>query len=236
MSENGLFDYNDSGSWDKSTIEYVLSNENKVKEVIRSIALKRACKIHAEEIEDVYGELLLYLYKCDDYDINKAISNNGKVISLQNYVSSCAKYCLLRYLSLKESVVDSNITNEDGESISLLDLVSDGWSEDDIQRDKLSISDVLDMYKSYRYYNGIDLYSVLYIKLLAVKSNKGDKVNIIFNILGYNLDTDTCKCLYYNTVIRDIIYYASEDIDNVIFELSKYIPCKDNIKSAIENL
>ena len=70
--------------WSKSTIDYVLNHKTKVNAAIRGIGKSLNKILQKSDIEDIYMEVLDYLYTCDDYNISKACersSNAGVVLS-----------------------------------------------------------------------------------------------------------------------------------------------------------
>ena len=85
--------------WSKATIDYVLNNKTKVQTSIRGIAKSLNKVLQKTDVDDAYMEILHYLYQSDDYNISKAYerSNNvGSIVSLDGYVHSCIKYCVIR--------------------------------------------------------------------------------------------------------------------------------------------
>lgn len=90
----------DVTGWNKETIDYVTKHRTKVCNQIRGIAKNiRKHNLQPSDVEDIYEEVMLYLYKCDDYNIGKAIerSSTNNIVTLEGYLNVCIKYCVVRH-------------------------------------------------------------------------------------------------------------------------------------------
>lgn len=165
-------------NWEKSTIQYVLNNKSKVMSSIRS-SVKNIYRstLGTMDVEDIYTEVLYYLYKCDDYNKDKAIgfsTINGKqtIISLEGYVGTCIKYCVKRYISSmyerEKEIVRDGSKDEEGKETKVLDIVPDKTSESSYEDICYDMDSSLKVLESKRYRYGADIFLVLFIRLITL--------------------------------------------------------------------
>lgn len=176
--------------WSKSTIDYVLAHKTKVTTVIRGIGKSLNKILQKSDIEDIYMEILDYLYTCDDYNISKACersSNVGVIVSLEGYVHSCVKFCVIRYVTnmfnTEKSLVRDDIKDDEGKEMSLFDTIPDrkdtGYNDFGYQLDTICKS-----FESQRYQYGPDIFQIWFIRLQTMICNKSDRYKDILTILG----------------------------------------------------
>ena len=176
--------------WSKSTIDYVLKHKTAVSTSIRGIAKSLNKIMQKSDVEDVYMEILQYLYTCDDYNISKACerSNNaGVIVSLEGYVHSCIKYCVIRYVTnmfnTEKTLVMDNVKDEDGKDLSLFDTIPDkkdaGYNDLGYQLDSICKA-----YESQRYLYGPDIFQIWFVRLQTMLCNKSDRYKDILTVLG----------------------------------------------------
>lgn len=176
--------------WSKSTIDYISNNKSKVVKIIRGIAKGRSRKIlQTADIEDIYSEILMYLYKCDDYNISKAIerSNNGTVVSFEGYINSCIKFCVIRYLTNSYNISKEHVkgyVNEDGKELSIFNIVSDDRSMSEFDSILYDLRQQCKLCEHIRYRYGPDMYLMWYIRLLTLVNGKNEIYKDVLNILG----------------------------------------------------
>jgi hypothetical protein len=122
--------------WSKETVSYVVKHKNKVERQIRSMARGiRKQGLQSIEVDDIYSELLFYLYKAGDYDISKAISraSSSSIVSLEGYLNVCIKYCVIRYCSNlnahEKETVSETVKSEDDKELSIFNTIADERSE-----------------------------------------------------------------------------------------------------------
>lgn len=176
--------------WSKSTIDYVMENKTKVFKAIRGIAKGRGKVLQKADVEDIYIEIVQYMYHCDDYNIEKAIersSREGVIVSLEGYVHSCIKFCVIRYITEqykneKHTVRDS-IKDEDGKELSLLDTIKDD-KIDDFTAMTFDLAEMCKAYECQRYSFGPDIFLIWFVRLQTLLKNKTDTYKDILNILG----------------------------------------------------
>lgn len=176
--------------WSKSTIEYVLSHKTKVQSSIRGIAKSLNKMMQKTDIEDVYMEILDYLYSSDDYNISKAYersSSAGSIVSLEGYVHSCIKFCVIRYVTnsfnTEKNVIRDTIKDDDGKELSLFDTIPD-TSDTKYNDFGYQLDTICKAYESQRYEFGPDIFQVWFIRLQTMVNNKNDRYKEILSILG----------------------------------------------------
>ena len=202
-------DCNDVTGWKKDTVNYASCNKGKIESKIRSVAKGfRKFNLQSADVEDIYQEVLVYLYNNDDYNIAKAIewSSTGKMVSLEGYLNSCVKNCVMRYCHdlnkrEKEEIPDTVISkNDDDKDTSLFDTVTDTNCDDDLD---YLMFDLESLCKScepvrYRYGPDTDIYLIMYVKLLTE---------------GIHNDEESHDDAYYNTL--SILNISKKDINKI---------------------
>lgn len=216
-------DEEDTSGWFKSTIDWVQHNKSKTFNSIRGIA-RSVCNVQHADIEDIYTELLKYLYQYDDYNINSALerSTTGSIVSLEGYIHSLIKYCTLRYLTenykkTKENIGEIDISS-DGEEVSIFDTIGDKKQSEAYLNIMYDLDDVCLYHQSDRYKYGPDIYQIWYVRLLTSKYKKETKFNDILDLLGINK--------------KELEGIEKQDIDSPMMEIAKSITLL-NIDDAI---
>lgn len=175
--------------WSKSTITYVTDNKNSVHNSIRGIAKSHGKLLQRSDIEDIYMEVLQYLYGCDDYNVCKAYerSNSSTIVSLEGYVYSCVKYCTIRFVT-KMYETESNTVREtvedDGKEISLFDTVADRKSQDNFTKFMYQLDSICKSFEHQRYAFGPDIFQIWFVRLQTMIQGKQDKYKDILTVLG----------------------------------------------------
>lgn len=180
----------DVSGWNKTTVDYVSSHRSKIYSKIRGIAKNlRRHNLQLSDVEDIYEEVLMYLYKSDDYNISKAMerSSTNNIVSLEGYLNVCIKYCVVRYITEmyneEKSRVPDTIYDDEGKSLSLFDTIPDTKTMD---HNNL-IYDLEALCKSceiLRYKYGPDIYLVWYVRLLTLRSENDRLYKDILSVLG----------------------------------------------------
>lgn len=229
--------------WSKSTIDYVLHHKSYVQTTIRGIAKSHNKIMQKTDIEDVYMEILDYLYLCDDYNISKAYersSNEGVIVSLEGYVHSCIKYCVIRYVtntfSIDKNLVRETIKDEDGKELSLFDTIPDkqecGYSDFGYQLDTICKA-----YESQRYSYGPDIFQIWFVRLQTIINEKTDRFDAILEVLGISKkDIASIKKTTNDdgamaSIAKAITLIGVEDAVDII---RKYTYSADRIQRVIE--
>ncbi len=181
----------DVTGWDKETIEYVSSHKSKVYAQIRGIAKSlRKHNLQSTDVEDIYSDILMYLYNCDDYNLTKAIerSRTNNMVSLEGYLNTCIRCCVVRhctsmYKEEKEQVRE-NYKDDDGKELSIFDSIADSKSTEHIDEVMYDLESLCKSYETLRYKYGPDIYLVWYIRLLTISQHKDELFKDILNVLG----------------------------------------------------
>lgn len=231
--------------WYKMTVDYALKHEGKIKSEIRSAARRYRSTIQIVDIEDMYNDVIMYLYSHKDYDINDAInrSSTGIMVSLEGYVNSCVKFCIMRACSLMNKDdncrVSEIVLGNDDEELSIFDTLYK--DEDCVTIDNL-VYDLETMCKScepIRYRFGADIYLVWYIRLLTIAYKIGDKFNLIMDVLGIN-KKDIIKlnsCFNDDPVMMSMAKaITATGTLKAIGILEEYVYSAPLIKQAIKNM
>lgn len=177
--------------WHKSTIDYVLHNKTKVNASIRGIAKSLNKILQKTDVEDIYMEILNYLYTCDDYNISKAYERSntiGNVVSLEGYVHSCIKFCVIRYVTtgfnIEKSLVRDQIKDDEGKELSIFDTIADTKGIEAYSELQYDLKEVCEAYESHRYLYGPDIFQLWYIRLQTMIYDKQDRFKDILAVLG----------------------------------------------------
>lgn len=176
--------------WSKSTIDYVLNHKTKVQNSIRGIAKSLNKIMQRADVEDVYIEILEYLYNSDDYNISKAYeraSNAGTIVSLEGYVHSCIKFCVIRYVTstfnYEKNIVHETIKDEDGKELSLFDTIPD-TRDNNFTDFGYQLETICKAYESQRYQYGPDIFQLWFVRLQTIINDKNDRYKDILAVLG----------------------------------------------------
>lgn len=199
--------------WSKATIEFVTNNKTKVINSIRGIGKSLNKQfLQKADIDDIYMEILHYLYTCDDYNVDKAIersNNTGVIVPLEGYVHSCVKYCVLRYLTDKykkeKHFINDYVKGRD--ELSIFDTIPDkNKTEMDSHTD---LEDICENIKSKRYAYGVDVYQIWFIRLKTMSINKNDKYQEILDVL--NIST------------KDVSFVEKSDTEGIMMSIAKAV-------------
>lgn len=185
--------------WNKSTVDYALKHKSVVTSSIRGIAKNIGKILQSSDVEDMYMDFLDYLYRSDDYNVDKAISRSsreGVIVSFDGYFHRSLSYCIKR--CLKEKIkydihIDPNPVLIDGEGneTEVINMIGDKTKNTEMEAQLLEKNVLLNMCKSYenlRYAFGADVYQVLFIRCETMLHNKEDKYIPILRILGVTKD------------------------------------------------
>lgn len=221
-------DVADVKGWQKETVTYVMEHPGKVVRQIRTVARGlRKNNLQKADIDDIYNEILLYLYGCSDYDLNKAMerSSSGTLVSIEGYLSVCIKYCVMRYCKemsdYEKEVVSETVLDGDDKELSIFNTIADTRSDIDLDYLSYDLSTLCRSCESLRYRYGADLYLIMYVRLLTIEYGIVSKYREILNAL------DITK--------QDLARFDSESEDSVVVIMAKAISMS-NSKDAIETL
>lgn len=228
-------------SWDKETIRYVIKNKSRVMKSIKSLAKSiTKSNIQSVDAEDIYSEVLEYLYSCEDYSLCKAVDfgSNGTIISIDGYVHICIKNCVKRHITNayrieKPLVHGFNSAGDDRELDPFYNIEDESASRvfDDIV---YNLESFCKQYECYRYKYGIDIFMLLYVRLLTYEQGKEIYHNIL-EILGINRREISVaeKISAYEDVFTTLSRcVAIIGVEKAIKIVSKYVYSADRIAEA----
>ena len=229
--------------WSKATIDYVLDNKTKIHASIRGIAKSLNKILQRTDVEDVYMEILDYLYQSDDYNISKAYersSNAGVIVSLEGYVHSCVKYCVIRYVtnefSIEKNLVRDQLKDDEGKELSLFDTIPD-TQETGYDDFGYNLESICKAFESQRYTYGPDLFQIWFIRLQTMLNNKNDRYKDILTILGVSkkdiaiIEREANKEGAMISIAKAITLIGVEEAVEII---RKYTYSADKIQKVIE--
>lgn len=228
--------------WCKETVDYVLAHRNKVERQIRGIA--RGYRKHALQqldVEDIYGEVLLYLYNCHDYDLNRAIdrSSSGAMVSLEGYLNVCIKYCVIRYCTQltahERETVSDTIQDDNDKELSIFNTIPDPNAEINLDHMVYDVGSLCKSCEPLRYRFGPDIYLILYVRLLTASDISGNTYRNVLDILGISkkdlsrIDRNSDDSVM-NAFAKAISITPTEEAISII---EKYVYCAQMIKNAV---
>lgn len=234
-------------NWDKSTIKYVLKNKSRIMSSIRS-SVKNVYKsaLGTMDIEDIYTEVIEYLYKCDDYNKEKAIgisekNNSQTIISLEGYVGTCIKNCVKRYISTmydREKEIVRENRDDEGKEIKVLDTVADKKSEDSYEEICYDVESSLKVLESKRYRYGADIFLVLFIRLITLGKQHINYRQIlgILDISKKELTELEKKIQYDEDVLNLLKAISMRETEIAIEQIRPYIYSYNLIDKAVKVL
>lgn len=177
--------------WSKETIDYVLDNRMSTYSQIRGIAKSLNRSLQLTDVEDIYEEILCYLYGCDDYNTEKAIdrsNRDGAIVSLEGYVGSCVKFCVIRHVTKEyeqeKEIVRETVSDTDGKELSLFDTITDRKTLLSYEDEHCDLEDVCKTYQYKRYEYGPDIFQVWFVRLQTMIHDKQDAYADILVALG----------------------------------------------------
>ena len=179
--------------WEKETIAYVTKYKSKVYAQIRGIAKGlRKRPLQVTDVDDLYQQIVEYLHRSDDYNIDKAIerSSTNTIVSLEGYLNTCIKCCVQRFCTSlnkeeRETVHDS-YTDDSGKELSLFDTIADETAADNLDRLFFNLSELCASYESCRYKYGPDIYMITYIRLKTLQDSTDRMYHQLLGVLGIN--------------------------------------------------
>lgn len=228
--------------WSKSTIDYVMSHKTDVESSIRGISKTLNKVLNRTDLDDIYMEVLTYLYSCDDYNIGKAYdrSNSDGLVSLSGYVHSCIKFCVLRYVttmySTEKSLVREYVKDDEGRELSLFDTIPDSREENDFNSIGYQLDTICREYEYQRYQHGLDVFQIWFIRLQTMIKNKQDRYKDILSILGVSKkELGQLEKTSKDGIMINIAKAVSiTGVEEAIKILRKYTYSADKIEKVVE--
>lgn len=181
----------DLTGWDKQTLDYVNSNKRRILSAVYGIARASGRIVSKQDIDDIFQEIQITLYKSDDYNLQKATerSHTGIPLTLEAYVHNCVKNTVVRFLSERYKVEkclvpEMKFESDSGKEISQFEFVEDENSTQQFEDLKYDLKAFCDNYEHARYKYGHDIFQLLYIRLLTSRNMDDPIFRNILTILG----------------------------------------------------
>ncbi len=234
--------------WDKITINYLVENEKMIKKSIsKSLGKRRMSSINSSDIDDIYSEVLLYLYEVDDYNISKAVveTDDGKkyIIPLEGYVFKSIEFCIKRYITKKfdrESlIVNTEVRTPEDNILDILNTITDNKTDTDFEHVTVDLNQHCKECESIRYKYGVDIYQMWFIGLLVLDNKLEDDYFDIMNILGISrrdLREISKQAYEDDTLLEFAIGINKHGVKESINILEQYVYSADQVKKAIKKL
>lgn len=243
---NPLMEDDDSQfGWDKETVTYTKENKEAIKKKIMLMGIKSNYKIQHIEADDIYEKLLLFFYSSQDYSLEKAYEQydeTERVSSFDNFINKCIGFCIKRYVSnrgeYEKQLVKNVVYDVSGNETSIFELIGDGSAE-------ATLTGVLDddfdsvckqlLWR--RYALGVDIFQVMFVKIISSIYNKPQAGDAVLEKLGGSRKAvkELCEQESKNS---DLMLSFAKHISNnntadVIRILRKYVYGADIIERAI---
>lgn len=230
--------------WSKSTVEYCTKNPKVVYNSIRGIAKSRAGRLLSQnDTDDIYSELLQYLYQCDDWNISKAYerSSSNSIVSLSAYVHVCTKYVTIRYITkmyeYESNTVHDTVKETDGKELSLFDTIPDVHAGEMMDNITYNLDKICESYEYMRYHLGPDIFQMWFVRLKTMQLEKTEKYNDILAVLGISKkDISRVQLDRSNDSVMLNIAKAVTliGVDQAVDIIRKYVYCADKLEKVVE--
>lgn len=229
--------------WSKSTIEFCTSHKSKVYNSIRGISKSHGKMLSTCDIDDVYMELLQYLYQTDDYNISKACSSSKNIVSLEGYVHSCLKFVTIRFITKmrehESKVIRDTVKESEGKELSLFDTIADMSESDAPDSFNYNLRSICESYEYIRYHLGPDIFQIWFVMLKTIQCNKKDKYKDILDILGIS-KKDMLKikenAMKDSAMLNIAKAVTTSGVDEALEILADFTYCYDKLSKVIESI
>lgn len=234
--------------WNKTTVDYVIENEKRVRSIIRGSLRKRLGYINSSDVDEIYSDICIYFFRVDDYNISKAtrIEVNGKeeILPIEGYIFKSIDFCVKRFIhnkySRESSLVSSEVKRSDGDIVDLLNTVIDNKTDLELENIMVDLNQHCKHCESMRYKYGIDIFQVWFIGLLTInKKLDSSCYDTIMNILGINkkdLRNIGIKSHEDDTLLEFAMGISKHGVQESIEIIKPYIYSADIIEETINNL
>lgn len=233
--------------WEKQTVQFAIEHRSKVMQMVRS-AVKTIYKntLPKFDVEDIYSEVVEYLLKCEDYDIEKAIergreSKEGTIVTLESYVNTNVKYCVKRYITARyqrDRLVISDVIYDDEKESRLSDIIPDAKAELDFEGIGIDLESTLRCLENKRYVYSADIFLVLYVRIaMTGKSDESyTKALEVLDISKKALAELERQSIGDDEVMTAIKAISLTEGDEAKIALRKYVFGADIVDRAIGSL
>lgn len=225
--------------WSKQTISYVTKHTKIVHNYIRGIAKLRGKLLSEQDVDDIYSELLQYLYQCDDWNLSKAYERSGSksIVTLPAYVHVCTKFVTIRsvtkYYEHENNTVRDVVKENDGKELSIFDKIADTRVGDIIDGLTYNLENLCKSYEGIRYKYGPDLFQIWYVRLKTIQAEKQDKYSEILSVLGVS-KKDVVKLKNSDVMTSIAKAVSTHQLEESIKILANYVYSVNRLDRIIE--
>ena len=229
-------------SWDKESLRYAMNHKKQLLKYIESSCNSKPTKnkLSKDDYDDIYEELIIFLYKHKDYSEELAYNKERKsFVDLKSYIEIMAGYMCQTYIQ-NDKKTNSNrvdhIQQVGDEEVNILDNTKDESKEINISK-FLSLDKILEQNLCNRYYNNVDIYLVWYIRITTENDDTYNKVLGILNINKNNIKSKKRVETKLSELMKSIAKAVSlEGTESAKETLKKYVYSYDDIDRLIANL
>ena len=223
----------DTCGWDKETVRYATQNRKHIYKVFKNSLRTSPQLLSSDTLDDIWGEFMERLYKSPDYDPKAA----DKGITLDGYVGKKAQHCALTHINklYKDNSFISHFTEistEDDETLSLLDIIADPKAEEAYKFSTCALIEILKSIEPYRYIYGVDLFLFLYIRLQGLDEEKVQQIFETLDIASSQITMIKNQMLA-SPRIKPVIEEISAAGDSALKTLSAFIYDKRGVDKCI---
>lgn len=235
-------DDSELAGWNKETVEYAIQNKGRIMSTMRGIAMKNHSRgIQKADVEDMFSDLIMYLYDHDDYNLDKAIdrSSNGTIVGIEGYVFSCAKFCTSRFckdLNYRANNIVGETTMSDSDTeLSIFNSIADTKAEINIDSIIYDLSTLCKGCEPMRYKFGPDIYLVWFVRLLTAGPNQDSIFRGTLEVLGIsNRELAQLEQYNENTIMLSLAKAVNiSGIPEALKIFKKYVYAADMIEKTV---
>lgn len=239
----GMYENYESGLceeewWNKETVKYMINNAETIKKKIAGLYKATADTIlTSSDVDDIYSETVMYMYRNCDYTLNKALdTESGNIVPIEAYIMKIASFYVKRTASKKYDEMQKETNNfiigESSEKeLSIFDSIADKRATSAMSVGEYDIERSCRVAQAYRYKNGFDCLLVVYINMLAYIYDKRKNIKPIMELLGINIDENIRMI---NDSMQELVAcICALGIERCESEVQKYVYGSSMIKDAI---
>ena len=229
----------ESLDWEKRTVRYILDNYNKVKKIVRMMGKG----LTEYQVDDIMSDIAIYFKDASDYDIERAYNEStDSYIPLEGYIAVGIKYCIQRYKTEsygkeKNLIYSTNSNDDESKERDIFDTIQDNSSLEEMNNIGYDLENTLYSIRSMRYKYGIDIYMLIYIRLLT--NNNSDKYFKILEAMGITKKElmDTERKISRESDMQCLIKALCLNENEKLIEcLEKYVYGCKQLKTAITQI
>ena len=226
--------------WDKETIHYLQKNEDSIKKYLyRYLRKKRADSV--VDPDDLIGELYMALYTGRDYELEKAIKEDGEIIPVEGYVKAWGGFVALKAIS-KAFSSEKGISRPKRigeEEYSPLDSVKDGTSVEQMDNIAYDLEDICEMCEPHRNRYGVDIYTLFYVRLM-IGNESGSEEKYVRALEGLGIRKRDIEEFQESSRRDDHVLSIAKAVNKCgersLSIIERYVYAADRIKNLVASL